>query len=210
MSHEVTREIFRELKDRPVKGEGLELCIWDSQLLEQLASWGERGFPYGAFDLGYLRNRKEAEEALNFALNGTKHLHFIACEDSVAAGRVSVNLEDPAGLYIWSVHVPPEHARRRVAYRMLTVLIKWLEGKYPNQEIVLTVNAFANHARRLYLSLGFTVRDTLWRFDSKLNEEIYQVSASSRHDLGDTVRLKNSRWEVMTYLMVFQGFPSKD
>ena len=137
-------------------------------------------------------------------------MHFVACEDSVAVGRVSVNLEDPAGLYIWSVHVPPEHARRRVAYRMLTVLIKWLEGKYPNQEIVLTVNAFANHARRLYLSLGFTVRDTLWRFDQKLNEEIYQVSESSRHDLGDTVRLKNSRWEVMTYLMVFQGFPSKD
>ena len=84
MSHEVNRKIFREIEDRPIKGEGLELCVWDSQLLEQLASWGERGFPYGAFDLGYLRNRKEAEEALNFALNGTKHLHFIACEDSVA------------------------------------------------------------------------------------------------------------------------------
>ena len=95
MSHEVTREIFRELKGQPIKGEGLELCVWDRQLLEQLASWGERGFPYGAFDLGYLRNRKEAEVALNFVLNGTKHLHFIACEDSVAVGRVSVNLEDP-------------------------------------------------------------------------------------------------------------------
>jgi ribosomal protein S18 acetylase RimI-like enzyme len=209
MSHEVTREIFRELKGQPIKGEGLELCVWDRQLLEQLASWGERGFPYGAFDLGYLRNRKEAEVALNFVLNGTKHLHFIACEDSVAVGRVSVNLEDPAGLYIWSVHVPPEHARRRVAYRMLTVLIKWLEGKYPNQEIVLTVNAFANHARRLYLLLGFNVRDTLWRFDPKLNEEIYQVSVNRRRVLEDTVRFVNNRWEVMTYLMVFQGFPSK-
>ena len=209
MSHEVTREIFRELKGQPIKGEGLELCVWDRQLLEQLASWGERGFPYGAFDLGYLRNRKEAEVALNFVLNGTKHLHFIACEDSVAVGRVSVNLEDPAGLYIWSVHVPPEHARRRVAYRMLTVLIKWLEEKYPNQEIVLTVNAFANHARRLYLSLGFNVRDTLWRFDPKLNEEIYQVSVNRRRVLEDTVRFANNRWEVMTYLMVFQGFPSK-
>ena len=209
MSHEVTREIFRELKGQPIKGEGLELCVWDRQLLEQLASWGERGFPYGAFDLGYLRNRKEAEVALNFVLNGTKHLHFIACEDSVAVGRVSVNLEDPAGLYIWSVHVPPEHARRRVAYRMLTVLIKWLEEKYPNQEIVLTVNAFANHARRLYLSLGFNVRDTLWRFDPKLNEEIYQVSVNRRRVLEDTVRFVNNRWEVMTYLMVFQGFPSK-
>lgn len=209
MSHEVTREIFRELKGQPIKGEGLELCVWDRQLLEQLASWGERGFPYGAFDLGYLRNRKEAEVALNFVLNGTKHLHFIACEDSVAVGRVSVNLEDPAGLYIWAVHVPPEHARRRVAYRMLTVLIKWLEGKYPNQEIVLTVNAFANHAHRLYLLLGFNVRDTLWRFDPRLNEEIYQVSVNRRRVLEDTVRFVNNRWEVMTYLMVFQGFPSK-
>ena len=210
MAHEVGKEKFQNLDKQAIKGAGLELRPWDRGLVKQLAAWGEHGFPYGAFDLGYLRDPKEAENALNFAIKGTKHLHFIACEDSLAVGRVSVNLQDPAGLYIWSVHVPPEHTRRRVAYRMLNVLIRWLVEKYPTKEIVLTVNAFAQHAYNLYLSLGFEMRDTLWRFDPKLNEEIKQASSDRRSVLKNRIRFINNRWEVMTYLLVFKGVLYED
>ncbi|HET7737906.1 MAG TPA: GNAT family N-acetyltransferase [Tepidiformaceae bacterium] len=180
---------------------GLVLLPWSADLVRQLAKWGERGFPYRAFDTAYLRERSRAEATLEWALSEGRHRHFIACEGNVAVGRVSVNLQDPAGLYIWAVHVPPEHEGRGVARRMLETLIGWLETEEPERDFVLTVNGFAERAQALYRSLGFTIADTRWQFDVDLGADMWAVSEAERRTLGSNYRLAGGRWEIRVHVM---------
>src|SRR6185503_12846802 len=110
-----------------IEAYGLALRPWDEQLVRRAAAWGERGFPYHAFDLGHLGDPLRARAHLARMLDDGPHRHFVACEGGEAVGRVSVNLRDLTGLYIWSVHVPPEHEGRGVCRRMLAGLMEWLE-----------------------------------------------------------------------------------
>ncbi len=184
-----------------IVGDGLELRPWSEELVAQLAQWGERGFPYHAFDLGHLRDPMRAQAELRRAREAGPHRHFIACEGEVAVGRVSVNLDDRAGLYLWAVHVPPEHEGRGVCRRMLTALMGWLEDAYGGPDFVLTTNTFAKQAHRAYFALGFTIAETRWHFDRQLAEVLWRVPREQRREIEGDIRFHNGRWEVRTHLM---------
>jgi len=184
-----------------IPGEGLTLVRWNDELLRVMANWSERGFPYHAFDLGFLRDPARFAEFTLRASNDTRHLHFAAIEAGEPIGRVSINLEDPAGLYLWGVHVPPEHEGRGVCRRMLAALIGWLAIEHPNQGLVLSANTFAERALRAYLALGFATAETRWLFDSALAEALSELPPGQRGPVSGHVRFQHGRWEVRTYLM---------
>lgn len=184
-----------------IPGEGLVLRPWDWELTLQLAAWSERGFPYHAFDLGHLREPDRARRELEERRRDGPHRHFIACEDGVAVGRVSVNLRDPAGRYLWGVHVAPEHEGRGVCRRMLASLIAWLEQEHPGRPIVLTTNTFAEHAHRAYRALGFEILETRWHYDGDIASMLWRVPPEAREPITSHIRFHNGRWEVRTYLM---------
>jgi len=184
-----------------IEGEGVTLRPWDAELVRQMANWGERGFPYHAFDLGYLRDEQRAANSLTWAYENGPHRHFVACEGGAAVGRVSVNLRDASGLYIWAVHVPPEHEGRGVCRRMLAALMSWLESQYPDRDFVLSSNTFAEHAHHAYYALGFTVVETRWHFDREIAEQLWRVPASAREPIAKHIRFHNGRWEVRTYVL---------
>ena len=123
-----------------LEGEGLALRPWDEDLAEQMGNWGVRGFPYHAFDLLHLKDPVKRALTVESCREEGPHRHFVAVEDGVAVGRVSVNLRDPAGSYIWAVHVPPEHEGRAVCRRMLAVLMRWLEVEHPQPLAASHVN----------------------------------------------------------------------
>ncbi len=184
-----------------IAGDGLELRPWDEGLLAQLAQWGERGFPFHAFDLGHLRDPVRAQAELRRAREAGPHRHFVACEGDTAVGRVSVNLHDRAGLYLWAVHVPPEHEGRGVCRRMMAALIDWLEREHPGPDFVLTTNTFAERAHRAYQALGFKVAETRWHYDRPLAEQLWRVPRPQRKAIEAHLRFHNGRWEVRTHLM---------
>ncbi len=181
-------------------GDGLVLRQWDSSLVKQMAAWREHGFPYHAFDLSHLSDPLQAAMALARAQEEGKHRHFVACEGDVAVGRVAVNLDDEAGLYIWSVHVPPEHQGRGVARRMLAALMEWLEGEYPGRDFILTSNGFAENAHRTYRALGFEVAETRWHFDKELAAKLWRVSAKEREPIARYIRFQSGRWQVRAFV----------
>lgn len=185
-----------------VAGDGLELRPWDTALVRQMAAWGERGFPYHAFDLGHLRDRARAEPALAFARQPGPHRHFVACEDGQAVGRVSLNTTDPSGLYLWSIHVPPEHEGRGLAKRMLTTLMAWAAPTFPGRDFVLTTNTFATRAHRLYASLGFETVEERWHFDAQIASALWKADPALRQPIAEHIRYTNGRWEVRIYTMV--------
>ncbi len=184
----------------PITGEGLVLVPWDANLVRQMARWGAHGFPYHAFDLLFLSDRRRAAAKLSLMREAGKHLNFVACEEGVAVGRASVNLHDNEGLYIWSVHVPPEHEGRGVCRRMMAVLMRWLEQEYPGREFVLTSNAFAVHAHRAYAALGFSITDTRWQFDRDVALELWRGPVERRESIAHHVRFANGRWETRSLL----------
>jgi ribosomal protein S18 acetylase RimI-like enzyme len=185
----------------PLTGRGLVLLPWDPALMAQMAAWGTYGFPYHAFDLVHLRDPAEAQHALERAYEPGPHLHFVAVEDGIAVGRLSVNLRDSAGLYIWSVHVPPEQEGRGVCRRMMAVLMEWLESEYPGSDFVLTTNSFAEHAHRAYYALGFTIAETRWHFDPQLASALWAVPSEERHSVMPHMRFSGGQWQVRTHLM---------
>jgi RimJ/RimL family protein N-acetyltransferase len=187
---------------REIPGVGLVLRPWSEDLAVQLAAWTEYGFPHHAFDLGYLRDPERAREMLDRVHQAGPHRHFIACEGNTAVGRVSVNLRDEAGVYLWAVHVPPEHEGRGVCRRMLAALMDWLEERYPRGAgFVLTTNAFASHAHRAYRALGFVATETRWHFDRELAEGLWKASPEERKPLASHVRFRDGRWEVRIHIM---------
>jgi ribosomal protein S18 acetylase RimI-like enzyme len=193
--------ISSTLNPEVLQGDGLVLRPWDTFLLDQMAGWSERGFPYHAFDLGYLRDPIRAANALIWAHEEGPHRHFIACEGDTAVGRVSVNLRDVSGLYIWAVHVPPEHEGRGVCRRMLTALMSWLEAETVGRDFVLSSNTFAEHAHRAYFSLGFEVTETRWHYDREIADTLWKVPPAQREPISRHIRFHNGRWEVRTYVM---------
>ncbi|MFN0095513.1 MAG: GNAT family N-acetyltransferase [Dehalococcoidia bacterium] len=184
-----------------IAGYGLELRAWDQSLVRQMARWRERGFPYHPYDLGYLRDRARAESALAWARTPGQHRHFVAVEGGAAVGRVSLNTQDVAGLYLWAVHVPPDHEGRGVAKRMLAALMDWAEQAFPGRDWVLTTNLFATNAHRVYEALGFTVDETIWHFDAQLGAALWKADPAMRQPIAPYTRFVSGRWEVMTYLM---------
>lgn len=185
-----------------IEGFGLELRPWDPDLIRQMAEWGERGFPYHAFDLGHLRDPAKAEAALQFGLQKSPHRHYIACEDGRAVGRVSVNLQDVSGLYIWAVHVPPEHSGRGVCRRMLAAVMTYFEEVGPDAaEFVLSSNTFAEPAHRAYRALGFEVVETRWHFDKEIAEWLWKVDPVQREPIARHIRFYSGRWQVRTYVL---------
>lgn len=188
-------------RPREIAGYGLVLRPWDDGMVRQMARWGEHGFPYHAFDLGFLRERFRAEMTLRKMRETDPHHHFVACVDGRAVGRVSVNMRDPAGLYLWSVHVPPEYEGQGVCRRMIAALISWLEVEVPGVPFVLTTNTFAEHAHRAYAALGFSVMDTRWQFDQEIAREMWKRPEEAHRSLAGHVRFQNGRWEVRAYVM---------
>lgn len=184
-----------------ISGFGLELRQWDEALVTQMAAWGVRGFPYQAFDLGHLTDRKRASASLASVRNSTQHRHFVACEEGVAVGRLSLNMRDPAGLYIWSVHVPPEHEGRGIARRMVALLMDSLETVAPGPDFVLATHTFAERAHRTYYALGFEIAETKWTFDLEIARDLWTVAHELREPLTEHVRFRNGRWEVRTHIM---------
>ncbi len=181
---------------------GLELRLWDRTTISQMGRWGERGFPYNAFDMGYLQDPSRAAATEAWVREPSPHLHFVALEGDVAVGRVSVNLKDEAGLYLWAVHVPPEHGGRGVCRRMLAALMEWLEVQFAgDSEFVLTTNTFAEPAHRAYRALGFRVVETRWHYDSAIAEQLWKVSAEEREPVSKHIRFHSGRWEVRTHVM---------
>lgn len=187
--------------ERVIEGYGLVLRPWDEGLVAQMAAWGERGFPYHAFDLGYLRDPGRAASALARIRESDTHRHYVACEGETAVGRVSVNLKDESGLYLWSVHVPPEHAGRGVCRRMLAALMSALEADYPGSDFVLTTNTFAAHAHRAYQALGFEISETRWHFDRDIAEMLWRVTPAQREPIARHIRFQSGRWEVRVFVM---------
>ncbi len=183
-----------------LEGNGLVLRLWDEELVEQMAAWTLHGFPYHAFDLGYLRDPGRARAALDRMRQARPHLHLVATDRNVAVGRVSVNLEDVAGLYLWSVHVPPEHEGKGVCRRMLATLIPWLEVQYPGRQVVLTSNAFAERAHRAYLALGFRQTDTRWQYDRELATALDTCTPEQREEIAPYLRFSAGRWEVRSFV----------
>jgi RimJ/RimL family protein N-acetyltransferase len=184
-----------------VEDEGLTLRPWDAFLLDQMAAWTERGFPFHAFDLGYLRDPARAARALIWAYEAGPHRHYIACEGETAVGRVSVNMRDAGGLYLWAVHVPPEHENRGVCRRMLAALMRQLEEEFPGRDFVLSSNTFAEHAHRAYLALGFEIAETRWHYDREIAEQLWRVSPQQREPISRHIRFHNGRWEVRTFVL---------
>lgn len=189
------------LYPHPLDGYGLVLRPWDPDLVAQMAGWGLRGFPYHPFDLGHLRDPVSAAAALARVHSPGPHRHFVAVEGEAAVGRVSVNLRDAAGLYLWAVHVPPEHEGRGVARRMLATVMEWLEVEYPHTDFVLTANTFAERAHRAYFALGFTIAETRWHFDREIAEELWKVTAERRAPVLEHLRFVGGQWQVRTHLM---------
>lgn len=185
----------------PISGNGLVLRPWDDGLVAQMAAWGVRGFPYHPFDLGHLGDPARAAAELLRVHEAGPHRHFVACEDDRAVGRASVNLRDEAGLYIWAVHVPPEHEGRGVCRRMLATLMTWLESAYPATDFVLSSNTFAEHAHRAYFALGFHVSETRWHHDRELAARLWTATPAERAPIGSHIRFYNGQWQVRTYIM---------
>jgi RimJ/RimL family protein N-acetyltransferase len=170
-----------------------------------MAAWGERGFPYQAFDLGYLRDPDRARRVFHWVQTDLRHRHFVACEGDMPVGRFSLNLEDPAGLYIWAVHVPPEHEGRGVCRRMLRVLLDWLGDIAPATDVVLTTNTFAVAAHRAYYAIGFETVETRWQYDAELSRELWRRPRQETLPIASHMRFSNGRWEVRTYLMRYRA-----
>ena len=181
-----------------IAGYGLELRPWDEELVRQASRWGERGFPFHAFDLGRLRDPRAASAWLARTREDGPHRFFVACEDDTAVGRVSVNMKDEQGLYLWSVHVPPEHGGRGVARRMLATLMTWLEVECPGRPFVLTSNTFATTAHRVYGALGFAVTASSWQHDRDIADLLWRDQGRRGADVAGHVRFVNGRWEVRT------------
>lgn len=196
-----TTQVVRAEYPAAIPGDGLELRPWDDSLALQLANWSLRGFPYHAFDLGHLRDPNKRASAVAGCLEDGPHRHFIAVEDGVAVGRVSVNLRDPAGSYLWAVHVPPEHEGRGVCRRMLATLMTHLEATNPRPSFVLTTNGFADHAHRAYRALGFEVAETRWHFDREIAEALWRVTPREREPLARHIRFQNGRWQIRSFVM---------
>lgn len=184
-----------------IPGPGLVLRPWDAGLAEQLAGWGVRGFPYHAFDLDELKDPLKRAAAVHSRTEEGIHRHFVAVENGVAVGRVSVNLRDPLGLYIWSVHVPPEHEGRGVARRMLAALITALEAGMPRASFVLTTNAFALGAHRAYRAVGFEISETRWNWDKEIADALWRVTPKEREPISRYIRFQSGRWQVRSYVM---------
>jgi RimJ/RimL family protein N-acetyltransferase len=184
-----------------VPGDGLVLRPWDEDALLAMAEWGERGFPYNAFDMGFLREPRRLEALLSWVRDEKSHLHFAAWEGGRVVGRVSVNLVDEAGLYLWAVHVPPEHEGRGVCRRMLTALMDWLAAEHPGRDFVLSSNTFAERAHRAYFALGFEIDEVRWQYDRALAEAVWRVSHEERETIAEHLRFHNGRWEVRTHIM---------
>jgi RimJ/RimL family protein N-acetyltransferase len=184
-----------------IPGYGLELRPWDEDLAVQLANWSLRGFPFHAFDLAHLQDPLKRANAVAGCLEDGPHRHFIAVEDGVAVGRVSVNLRDAAGSYLWAVHVPPEHEGRGVCRRMLATLMQYLERTNPRPSFVLTTNSFAEHAHRAYRALGFEIAETRWHFDREIAEALWRVTPREREPLARHIRFQNGRWQVRSFVM---------
>lgn len=185
-----------------IEGFGLELRPWDAELVRQMGAWEERGFPYHAFDMGHLRDPAKAEAALQFAQQKSPHRHFVACEGGHAVGRVSINLQDVSGLYIWAVHVPPEQGGRGVCRRMLAALMAHFEAERPDApEFVLSSNTFAESAHRAYRALGFEVAETRWHFDKEIAEQLWKVGPVQREPIARHIRFHTGRWQVRTYVL---------
>lgn len=193
--------MIQATSDATVQGHGLVLRPWDEQLALQMAAWGERGFPYHAFDLGHLRDPVVRARTLERMRDNTTHAHFVACQDGMAVGRVSVNLKDESGLYLWSVHVPPECEGRGICRRMLAALITHLEELRPGVDFVLTTNTFATHAHRAYSALGFETSETRWHFDRDIADALWKVDVAARQPVAQHVRFHNGRWETRVYVM---------
>ncbi|MGB4861885.1 MAG: GNAT family N-acetyltransferase [Tepidiformaceae bacterium] len=186
-------------------GEGLVLRPWDAELAEQMATWSVRGFPFHAFDLGHLADPAARATAVANCRAEGPHRHFVAVENGVAVGRVSVNLRDLTGSYIFAVHVPAEHEGRAVCRRMLAVLMSWLEKEHPRPRFILTANAFNLHAHRAYRALGFESVETRWHFDREIADALWRVTPKQREPIQRFIRFQNGRWQVKTY--IFQRKP---
>ncbi len=198
-----TRPVDPPLAEYPreIAGERLVLRRWDAALIRQMGDWGQHGFPYHAFDMGHLRDPERAAATLAWSRDPGPHRHFVAVEGEKAVGRVSVNLRDISGLYIWGVHVPPEHEGRGVCRRMLAALIEWLEPHYPGRPFVLSSNTFAEHAHRAYFALGFEVVETRWHYDRELADKLWRLGAEARRPIAQHIRFHGGRWEVRTYVL---------
>lgn len=183
-----------------IEGDGLVLRPWDLDLIRQMAAWREHGFPYHAFDLSHLADPLQAAAALARTREEGRHRYFVACEGGTAVGRVSVNLQDAAGLYLWAVHVPPEHQGRGVAQRMLTAVMGWLEEACPGRDFVLTSNSFAERAHRTYRGLGFEIIETRWHFDKEIAERLWRVPPADREPIARHIRFQNGRWQVRAHV----------
>lgn len=188
-----------------IEGEGLELRPWDDELAAQMAEWGERGFPFHAFDLGHLKNPAKRAAAVSNCRSDTIHRHFVAVEDGTAVGRVSVNTRDPAGCYLWAVHVPPEHEGRGVCRRMLGILMQTLEREDARVSFLLTSNAFNEHAHRAYRALGFEISETRWHYDREIAAQLWRVPPRLREPLQRHLRFQNGRWQIRTH--IFRRMP---
>lgn len=184
-----------------IPGDSIELRPWDEDLATQMAQWSERGFPYHAFDLVSLRDPLKRATAIASCLEDGPHRHFIAVEGGLAVGRVSVNLRDPAGSYLWAVHVPPEYEGRGICRRMLAALMSYLEVHHPRPSFVLTTNSFAEHAHRAYAALGFEVSETRWHFDREIAEALWRVTPKQREPISRHIRFQNGRWQVRSFVM---------
>lgn len=184
-----------------IEGYGLVLRGWDDDLVPQLANWGHRGFPYHAFDLGSLGDPFRRASTLSRYRDLTQHRHYVACEAGIPVGRVSVNLNDSTGLYLWSVHVPPEHEGRGVCRRMLAAVIESLETDLPGRDFALTTNTFATPAHHVYAALGFQTIETRWHFDREIAEQLWRVPHEQRAPIATHIRFHNGRWEVRVFVM---------
>ncbi len=183
-----------------IMGHGLQVRLWDGDLLLQMSAWGERGFPFSAFDMGFLKEPARMAEFTGWLGRDNRHLHLAAIEADRAVGRVSVNFRDPAGIYIWGVHVPPEYEGRGVCTRMLQALLGWLDTRDCG-ELVLSVNSFAHGARRIYERLGFAPVETRWQFDPALDADLRRLPPGQHGPVEGHVRFSLGRWEVRTFLM---------
>jgi RimJ/RimL family protein N-acetyltransferase len=166
-----------------------------------MARWGTHEFPYHAFNLDHLSDRRKASAALASVQESKQHRHFVACENGVAVGRLSLNLKDSAGLYIWAVHVPPEHEGRGIARRMVALLMDSIESVAPGPDFVLATHTFAERAHRAYRALGFAIAETKWTFDTEIARELWKVDSDLRAPITEHIRFRNGRWEVRTYIM---------
>ena len=184
-----------------IPGEGLELRPWDEDLAEQMGNWRVRGFPYHAFDLPHLQEPAKRAAAVAACREDGPQRHSVAVEGGVAVGRVSVNVHDLAGTYLWAVHVAPEHEGRGVCRRMLAALMTHLEQDPQRTSFVLTTNSFAEHAHRAYRALGFEITETRWHFDREVADALWRVTPKQREPVSRHIRFQNGRWQVRSYIM---------